>query len=239
MFATMLRRDRERNGLRIARASWLVGVSVREYREIEAGTKVPDRDTYERVCELFGWPRCWPTDWNARSGGRGVYGLSPLARRFASKHGFTPTDTVSAFALDQPLQWRSEMTLAQRWLGPDTHIACAFQGAWKGSPMELFVVHEPGYGEDDPAYDYLCANTPLGVALGPTVIGRAWLVHKNVGLAGVEPLAIVVDNLRRPKGMAQIVALHRQIGLRTLDKSWEEALARSALIPWFTETNRA
>ena len=56
MFATMLRRDRERNGLRIARASWLVGVSVREYREIEAGTKPPDGDTYERVCELFGWP---------------------------------------------------------------------------------------------------------------------------------------------------------------------------------------
>jgi len=28
MFATMLRRDRERNGLRIARASWLCGVIV-------------------------------------------------------------------------------------------------------------------------------------------------------------------------------------------------------------------
>ena len=61
MFATMLRRDRERNGLRIARASWLVGVSVREYREIEAGTKPPDWDTYERVCELFGWPRSFAT----------------------------------------------------------------------------------------------------------------------------------------------------------------------------------
>ena len=29
MVATMLMRDRERNGLRIAGASWLVGVSVR------------------------------------------------------------------------------------------------------------------------------------------------------------------------------------------------------------------
>ena len=29
MFATMLRRDGERIGLRIARASWLVGVTVR------------------------------------------------------------------------------------------------------------------------------------------------------------------------------------------------------------------
>ena len=57
MFATMLRRDRERNGLRIARASWLVGVTVREYRELEAGAKPPDYDTYDRICELFGWPR--------------------------------------------------------------------------------------------------------------------------------------------------------------------------------------
>ena len=34
MFPTMLRRDRERNGLRIARASWLIGVTLREYYEI-------------------------------------------------------------------------------------------------------------------------------------------------------------------------------------------------------------
>ena len=47
MFATMLKRDRERAGLRIARASWLVGVTVREYRKIEAGTKAPDWDTNE------------------------------------------------------------------------------------------------------------------------------------------------------------------------------------------------
>ena len=57
MFATMLRRDRERNGLRIARASWLVVVTVGEYRELEAVTKRPDWDTYARVCELFGWRR--------------------------------------------------------------------------------------------------------------------------------------------------------------------------------------
>jgi hypothetical protein len=57
MFAMMLSCDREPNGLRIARASWLVGVTVREYREIEADAKPPDRDTYERVSESFGWPR--------------------------------------------------------------------------------------------------------------------------------------------------------------------------------------
>ena len=52
MFATMLRRDRERNGLRIARASWLVGVSVREYRELEAGARPPDWDTRLRAVRL-------------------------------------------------------------------------------------------------------------------------------------------------------------------------------------------
>ena len=43
--------------LRIAGASWLVVVIVREYGEIEAGTKSSDLDTHERVCEPFGWPR--------------------------------------------------------------------------------------------------------------------------------------------------------------------------------------
>jgi predicted transcriptional regulator len=57
MFATMLRRDRERWGLRVARASWLFGVSVREYRALEAGTAVPSLDTYAAVVELFGWPK--------------------------------------------------------------------------------------------------------------------------------------------------------------------------------------
>ena len=56
MFATMLRRDRERWGLRIARASWLFGVSVREYRALEAGSAKPSFDTYTAIVELFGWP---------------------------------------------------------------------------------------------------------------------------------------------------------------------------------------
>jgi hypothetical protein len=31
----MMERDREREGLRVCRAAWLIGVTVREYREIE------------------------------------------------------------------------------------------------------------------------------------------------------------------------------------------------------------
>jgi predicted transcriptional regulator len=55
MYASMLRTDRKRCGLRVCRAAWLLGVSVREYRELEAGTTFPTSDTYDRMCELFGW----------------------------------------------------------------------------------------------------------------------------------------------------------------------------------------
>jgi hypothetical protein len=32
-------------------------VTVREYREIEACERMPDVDTWERMCEVFGWPQ--------------------------------------------------------------------------------------------------------------------------------------------------------------------------------------
>ncbi len=56
-FPTMMRRDRKREGLRLCRAAWLVGVSVREYREIEAGDRTPSLGAYERISESYGWPQ--------------------------------------------------------------------------------------------------------------------------------------------------------------------------------------
>ncbi len=56
MFGDMLERDRKRLGLRLARAAWLLGVSVPELRELEAGARWPSSDTYERICDVFGWP---------------------------------------------------------------------------------------------------------------------------------------------------------------------------------------
>jgi hypothetical protein len=53
----MMERDRKREGLRVCRAAWLIGVSVREYREIEAGERYPDFDTWRRMCDVFKWPR--------------------------------------------------------------------------------------------------------------------------------------------------------------------------------------
>jgi len=55
-FPDMLRRDRERWGLRECRAAWCFAVSVREYREIEAGDREPSLGTYGRIAELYGWP---------------------------------------------------------------------------------------------------------------------------------------------------------------------------------------
>jgi len=56
-FPSMMERDRKREGLRVCRAAWLIGVSVREYRELEAGGRFPDSVTWERMCRVFGWPR--------------------------------------------------------------------------------------------------------------------------------------------------------------------------------------
>jgi DNA-binding XRE family transcriptional regulator len=54
-FPGMMQRGRERQGLRVCRAAWLLGVSVREYREIEAGERDPDFETWRQMCEVFEW----------------------------------------------------------------------------------------------------------------------------------------------------------------------------------------
>jgi transcriptional regulator with XRE-family HTH domain len=55
-YPRMMERDRKRRGLRLCRAAWLIGVSVREYQAIEAGDRTPSLDTYRRISELYGWP---------------------------------------------------------------------------------------------------------------------------------------------------------------------------------------
>lgn len=58
----MMRRDRERLGLRECRAAWLLGLTVREYRRLEAGEDDTfGADVWERMVEVFGWPvSYWP-----------------------------------------------------------------------------------------------------------------------------------------------------------------------------------
>jgi transcriptional regulator with XRE-family HTH domain len=53
----MMQRARKREGLRVCRAAWLIGVSVREYREIEAGERTPSLEAFRRISELYRWPQ--------------------------------------------------------------------------------------------------------------------------------------------------------------------------------------
>lgn len=41
--------------------AWLFCVTVREYRDLEAGDRLPTLEIYERVSSYFGWPQSfWP-----------------------------------------------------------------------------------------------------------------------------------------------------------------------------------
>jgi predicted transcriptional regulator len=53
----LLERDRKRAGWSVGRASWELGVSLREYRELEAGKRSPNFETWDRICKLYGWPQ--------------------------------------------------------------------------------------------------------------------------------------------------------------------------------------
>jgi transcriptional regulator with XRE-family HTH domain len=45
----MMQRARKREGLRVCRAALLVGVSIREYQELEAGSRWPTFETWDRI----------------------------------------------------------------------------------------------------------------------------------------------------------------------------------------------
>ena len=55
-FRRLLELRRKREGLRACRTAWLFSVTVREYRELEAGDRLSTLDTHDRVSRSFGWP---------------------------------------------------------------------------------------------------------------------------------------------------------------------------------------
>jgi hypothetical protein len=59
MLTDMLRRDRERWGMTEAEAARRFRVSLRAYREIEAGERMLDFATYDAICKTFGWPQAF------------------------------------------------------------------------------------------------------------------------------------------------------------------------------------
>jgi predicted transcriptional regulator len=57
MLPKMLEDDRRRAGRSVGQVAWRLGVSVREYREIEAGARYASSETWHRICDLYGWPQ--------------------------------------------------------------------------------------------------------------------------------------------------------------------------------------
>lgn len=53
----MLEHDRKRAGWSMGQVAWRLGVSVTDYRELETGTRFPTSETWDRICEMYGWPR--------------------------------------------------------------------------------------------------------------------------------------------------------------------------------------
>ena len=54
MLPTMLEQDRRRAGWSVAQTAWRLGITAREYREIEAGERWPNGETFNRICEMYG-----------------------------------------------------------------------------------------------------------------------------------------------------------------------------------------
>ena len=61
MLPAMLEHDRKQAGWSVGQVAWRLGVSVREYRELEAGGRSPNFETWDRICKLYGWPQTFVT----------------------------------------------------------------------------------------------------------------------------------------------------------------------------------
>jgi len=57
MLPALLEQDRKRAGWSVGQAAWRLGVSIREYRELEAGFRSPSFETWDPICKLYGWPQ--------------------------------------------------------------------------------------------------------------------------------------------------------------------------------------
>jgi DNA-binding XRE family transcriptional regulator len=56
-YPTMLQEDRERHAFTVDQAAWQLGVKPQEYRALEAGESIHDFETWDRICQLCGWPQ--------------------------------------------------------------------------------------------------------------------------------------------------------------------------------------
>ena len=59
MFATILKRDRIRNGMTQAETARGLGISLATYQAVEAEDEPATGDLYAKTVELFGWPSAY------------------------------------------------------------------------------------------------------------------------------------------------------------------------------------
>ena len=77
MFCKMLEDDRRRAGWSMGQVAWRLGVSVREYRELEAGSRFSTSETWHLICERMDSLGASP----ARGRSRGSSFKAPLPKR--------------------------------------------------------------------------------------------------------------------------------------------------------------
>jgi hypothetical protein len=58
MLPTMLEEDRKRAGWSVGQIAWRLGVSVPEYRELEAGERAQSFETWDRIWKISAGRRC-------------------------------------------------------------------------------------------------------------------------------------------------------------------------------------
>jgi predicted transcriptional regulator len=58
-FRAMLPEDRERRGFMVGQVAWRLGISRREYVELETREAWPNFEMWDRMRKLFGWPQSW------------------------------------------------------------------------------------------------------------------------------------------------------------------------------------
>jgi hypothetical protein len=55
-------------GLSISQAAWRLGLKPAEYRRIEEEAAYSSFETYDRICNLFGWPQTFVTQRSGTDG---------------------------------------------------------------------------------------------------------------------------------------------------------------------------
>jgi hypothetical protein len=51
-YPRMLQEDRRPDGFTVGQVAWRLGVKPQEYRELEADGRMPDFETWDRICKL-------------------------------------------------------------------------------------------------------------------------------------------------------------------------------------------